>query len=210
LRTDKEMFRRCFVEKSWKIVRSNLDGLVLDIGAFDGLLVSSHKEAVGIDIVPNRSYVPIVVGNMHRLPFKGEVFNTVVMCHVLEHTNTPNILLKEAKRVLKIGGKLVIVIPNAMAPMARILKFLLGHDGYAFPKQPENAYWDHKIFLGFEALKCLIERTELTVYRSFGSTPHFPIVERIFDLGFLRRLYWKLGDLDKKHAKDLIFISKKL
>jgi len=203
------MFRRCFVEKSWKIIRSNLDGLVLDIGTFDGLLVSPHKEAIGIDIVPNRSYVPIVAGDMHRLPFKREVFNTVAMCHVLEHTDKPIILLKEVKRVLKIGGKLIIAIPNAMAPMARILRFLLGYDGYGFPKQPENTYWCHKIFLGFEDLRYLIEKTGLILYRSFGSTPHLPMVERIFDLGFLRSLYWKLGDLDKKNAKDLIFISKK-
>ncbi len=208
MRTDREMFRRCFVEKSWKFIRNNLDGFVLDIGSFDGLLVSAHKETIGIDIIANKSYIPFVLADMHHLPFKAEIFDTVLMSHVLEHTDKPSIVLKEAKRVLKIDGKLIVSMPNAKAPIGKLLKFSIGHDGYAFPRKSEKM--EHKIFLGFDELKYLIEKCGFTIQSSFGSTPHLPMVERIFDLRFLRKLYWKLGDINKKYSKDLVFISKKL
>jgi len=208
MRTDREMFRRCFVEKSWKLIRSNLEGFVLDIGSLDGLLVSTHKETIGIDNIKNKSYIPFVLADMHYLPFKAQIFDTVLMCHVLEHTNKPSTVLKEAERVLKTNGKLITVMPNAKTPIGKLLKLSIGYDGYAFPRQSEKI--EHKIFLGFDELKYLIEKCGFTIQRNFGSTPHLPMIERIFDLHLLRRFYWKLGDINKKYSKDLIFVSKKL
>ena len=202
------MFKRCFVEKTWNIVRKGLKGLVLDIGSSDGLLVAPHEDAIGLDIKLEKSYIPLVVGDMHYLPFKGG-FDTVTMCHVLEHTDKPDMLLQEIKRVLKSGGQLIIVIPNAKTYASRLLKFLVGYNGYTLHKMVQDEQGKHRLFFGFEQLKVLLEKNGLDVMGSYGSTPYLSVIERIFDYGFLRKIYWKLGDLDKKHAKDLIFIARK-
>lgn len=47
-----------------------------------------------------------------RLPYKDEIFDIITANHVLEHVNSPHIILSEIKRILKRGGKLFIEVPN--------------------------------------------------------------------------------------------------
>jgi len=208
MRTDKEMFRDCFVEKTMGIIRKKIQGFTLDVGSFDGLVVAPHKNAIGLDIKPTESYVPLVVGDMHNLPFKNEVFDTVSICHVLEHTEKPLAVLKEAKRVSKNDAKCIIVVPNAKAPLARLARLLIGYDGYAYPCPKTDKHWGHKSFFGNNDLKMLVKKSGFKISKTYGSTPHFPILEKIFNNGFLRRVYCVLGDVDKKRAKDLIFVCR--
>jgi SAM-dependent methyltransferase len=48
----------------------------------------------------------------YDLPFADRAFEAVLLVAVLEHTREPWRLLAEARRVLKPGGKVVIVVPN--------------------------------------------------------------------------------------------------
>ena len=48
----------------------------------------------------------------YHLPFPDNAFETVLLVAVLEHTREPWRLLAEARRVLKPGGRTVIVVPN--------------------------------------------------------------------------------------------------
>jgi SAM-dependent methyltransferase len=210
MRTDRELFKNCAAEKATKIIRNHLCGLTLDVGCLDGLIVSTHTEAIGIDAVLNKSYIPLVLADMHHLPFKAVSFNTVVMCHVLEHTNKPNLALEEARRVLQVNGNLIIAIPNARNPASMLLRFLIGYDGHAFQKVTVESYAKHRIFLGPDDLRYLVQKQSFIIQKTFGSTPYIPKIERIFDLRLFRSFYWKLGDVFKQQAKDLIFIAKKL
>ena len=47
-----------------------------------------------------------------ELPFADESFDAVLLVAVLEHTREPWRLLAEARRVLKPGGRVVMVVPN--------------------------------------------------------------------------------------------------
>jgi len=210
MRTDKEMFRDCFVEKTTEIIRRNLRGLTLDLGSFDGLVVAPHKNAIGLDIKPTESYVPLVVGDMHNLPFKNEVFDTVSICHVLEHSEKPEAVLEEMKRVLKNNRKCIIVVPNAKAPLATLARLVIGYDGYAYPRPKTKEHWGHKSFFGYEDLKMLVEKSGFKISKTYGSTSHCPIIEKIFNYGLLRKVYCVLGDIDKKRSKDLIFVCRNL
>ncbi|MDH5788307.1 MAG: hypothetical protein OEZ40_08460, partial [Candidatus Bathyarchaeota archaeon] len=136
-------------------------------------------------------------------------FNTVVMCHVLEHTNKPDLALKEAGGVLQVNGKLIIAIPNARNPASVLLRFLIGYDGHAFPKETAESYAKHRIFLGANDLTYLVQKQGFIIQKTFGTTPYLPKIERIFELRLFRSFYWELGDVFKKYAKDLIFIIKK-
>lgn len=49
-----------------------------------------------------------VVGDVHHLPFKNEVFDAVVSLNTFEHFHDPFAAAKEIFRVLKPGGKLII------------------------------------------------------------------------------------------------------
>jgi ubiquinone/menaquinone biosynthesis C-methylase UbiE len=48
----------------------------------------------------------------YDLPFPDRAFSLVLLIAVLEHTSEPWRLLKEAHRVLKPGGRALIVVPN--------------------------------------------------------------------------------------------------
>jgi ubiquinone/menaquinone biosynthesis C-methylase UbiE len=48
----------------------------------------------------------------YELPFGAEQFELLLLIAVLEHTSEPWRLLREARRVLKTGGRTLIVVPN--------------------------------------------------------------------------------------------------
>jgi 2-polyprenyl-3-methyl-5-hydroxy-6-metoxy-1,4-benzoquinol methylase len=53
------------------------------------------------------------LGELETLDLATNSFDAVVMNHVIEHVNAPAELLAEARRLLKPGGVLIVVTPNA-------------------------------------------------------------------------------------------------
>ncbi len=47
-----------------------------------------------------------------RIPLPDQSVDAVLAIHIIEHLHNPIILLSEAIRILKIGGKLIIITPN--------------------------------------------------------------------------------------------------
>jgi SAM-dependent methyltransferase len=47
--------------------------------------------------------------DIYNLPFKNESFDGVLVCFVLEHLSDPSAALKELLRVLKNGGKIIVI-----------------------------------------------------------------------------------------------------
>jgi SAM-dependent methyltransferase len=47
------------------------------------------------------------------LPFDNGEFDVVLASHVLEHIEAPHPALREFQRVLRPGGRLVLIVPNA-------------------------------------------------------------------------------------------------
>jgi SAM-dependent methyltransferase len=48
----------------------------------------------------------------YQLPFADDSFEVVLLIAVLEHTREPERILAEARRVLKPGGRAIMVVPN--------------------------------------------------------------------------------------------------
>jgi SAM-dependent methyltransferase len=104
-------------------VLSRVDGVsgkdVLEIGCgegmmFDGTDVSPVQMDVSITRVSRAAgkcrY--LLCGDGYDLPFASASFQVVLLIAVLEHTREPWRVLAEAKRVLKPGGRVVMVVPN--------------------------------------------------------------------------------------------------
>ena len=53
-----------------------------------------------------------ICGDGYHIPFADGSFSMVLLVAVLEHTSEPWRVLAEARRVLKPGGRVVIVVPN--------------------------------------------------------------------------------------------------
>jgi SAM-dependent methyltransferase len=100
------------------IIEAHLKGRVLDIGSGDAEPHYPRKEAVASYITldlpeTNVRYLkrPQVFADAHALPFSGGVFDGVLLLEVLEHVRYPNLVLEEARRVLREGGTLCVSTP---------------------------------------------------------------------------------------------------
>lgn len=90
-------------------------GKVLNVGAGRDKLGSNvialdytNTEYNFVNGIPN----PDIVADMHFLPFKDGTFDAVVATHVVEHSYTPALVLKEMLRVVKPNGFVCGALPN--------------------------------------------------------------------------------------------------
>jgi ubiquinone/menaquinone biosynthesis C-methylase UbiE len=81
---------------------------VLDVGCGDGLLtskVAAHRPDCtfrGIDVLARpRSFVPVELFDGQHIPLADASVDAVMFVDVLHHTDDPNVLLKEARRVAR-------------------------------------------------------------------------------------------------------------
>ena len=106
-----------------------VDGKILDIGCADGVFTkeildkTQAAEIIGIDVLESsinwarahwkeEKRLKFEVGNAHKLKFKQNSFGAVYILEVMEHVSDPIDVLNEAKRVLKKGGYLIMLVPS--------------------------------------------------------------------------------------------------
>lgn len=105
-----------WLDGSWR-------GQLLDIGCGNGSLVAPLRDlgwsvtGVEIDPVPAalaREHLGLMVyeSTVEEACLESESFDVVTMHHVIEHLPDPLGTLRECWRVLKPGGKLVVITPN--------------------------------------------------------------------------------------------------
>jgi len=98
-------------------------GEALDVGCGDGMvaqMLSARADRyVGLDRsekllaaarkrLRGSEQTSFVVGDMHDLPFSDESFDVVLLFHVLTYTERPRRAIREATRVLRSGGRMVV------------------------------------------------------------------------------------------------------
>jgi SAM-dependent methyltransferase len=93
-------------------IAPELRGPVLDVGCGEGRLASLLDSAVtwiGVDTSPAQAaanpYRPVVLADMRALPFRSGVFVEVTHLWCLYHVDKPALAIREAERVLRVGGR---------------------------------------------------------------------------------------------------------
>src|SRR5258708_37519722 len=107
---------------------------ILDVGCSQGIvcLILGREgfRCTGIDIESDsiefaqqalakedqivRRRVRLQVYDASQLPFPDESFDTVVLGEIIEHLTQPERVLREAKRVLRHGGRVIITVPYGL------------------------------------------------------------------------------------------------
>jgi SAM-dependent methyltransferase len=169
-----EMYRREVIAR----VRSTPNRDILEVGCGEGMMFD------GTGIVPVQMDVsmrrvrfarakgqPAICAEGYFLPFAPASFSVVLLVAMLEHTSQPWRVLAEARRVLRPGGRVIVVVPNDATMSAG--RLLLGKFPIRYP--------DHLTFT-------TPRRMHRWLGRQFRVTEEFPLPFR--RLPFAANLYY--------------------
>jgi|SRR5579871_280202 len=98
-------------------------GRLLDFGCGGGTyLERMHRRgwrvtgldtsASAVEVVRHRLGLPALVGTLPHPELLPASFDVITMRHSLEHVHNPQEVLRAARRLLSLGGKLIVAVPN--------------------------------------------------------------------------------------------------
>ncbi len=150
---------------------------VLDIPAGHGVLSARLAEVghavTAVELAPERFAVPdvrCVPANMEeRLPFADGAFDALVSLEGIEHLRNPYAFIAECRRVLAVGGWLVVSTPNILKLDSR-LRFLAGGFLNSFPRplnehRERHGMYGHISLLSYYEMRFLLHSEGLRVRR---------------------------------------------
>ena len=106
----KPILRSVYLDYYKRIVNQCNNGNALEVGGGSGNFKDFYsKKVISTDIV----YSPWIdlAADAQFLPFKSDYFSNIVGIDVLHHIEFPNKFLSEAERVLKPGGRIILLEP---------------------------------------------------------------------------------------------------
>lgn len=198
-------------------------GRLLDVGAATGFFLNMAKkrgyDVFGVEMsesaasLAREKGIDVKTGDLieHNMPANS--FDIITMFDVLEHMTEPFKELKEAKKILKKGGLLVINTPNGRSLLARTLKtkwHLVLPPEHLFYFSPDNL----SLFLksqGFDVLYNGSLGKQFTIqyiFKTLHKWQGFSVWNRLsnfFSRKFLSNLYVPINTHD-----NLFMIFKKI
>ncbi len=135
--------RRYWDYKDAEIIKSIGGGRVIaDIGCGEGILLEKlakalpDREISGVDIDPlnveicRRHGLKVFQGGIYELPFKSSSLDVCLFIEVIEHLSEPGRALDELSRVLKPGGRLLVMFPNDFTFKAARIAMLMFKEAF--------------------------------------------------------------------------------
>lgn len=190
-----------------KISRYKNGGVLLDVGCGIGCLVSRSRErgflSQGVEVsgwasgyARQERELSVFTGTLAEAAFQHGFFDVVVINHVLEHVPDPGSLLREAGRILKGNGLLVVGVPNIGSIMAR----LTGDDWASLRPQ------EHRWHFTQETLKAFVSKEGFRIL-SFEAKDNHPAVGWNFKK-IIRRLINIYASFTNRGEAMLVFAVK--
>lgn len=117
--------RRAHADFSVLYLRSQPGGRLLEVGCGTGEMLMAMQsrgwEVAGLDPDPRAAEnarsrgLNVIEGDLRSDAFEENSFDAVVMSHVIEHLHDPRAVLADCHRVLRPGGRIVLITPNTKA-----------------------------------------------------------------------------------------------
>jgi 2-polyprenyl-3-methyl-5-hydroxy-6-metoxy-1,4-benzoquinol methylase len=144
-------------------------GLALQLAAqrgrqISGLDVNEHAVEVAKQRLPSAD---IRVGAIEEADWPAQHFDAIAMFDVIEHLERPDTALKQLAELLRVGGRLLIVTPNAASLSARLMR-----------RRWPHLLRDHLHVLTPHAITNLIRDAGLRL-ESLGSAPKHITLEMV-------------------------------
>jgi SAM-dependent methyltransferase len=111
----KPALREIYTDLHRRMSAACVPGLTLELGGGSGAFKQYLPEVVSSDILAAPDLD--LVADAHLLPFAPARFSNVVMFDVLHHLEFPGTFFREAARLLRPGGRIVMVEP-AITPIS--------------------------------------------------------------------------------------------
>ncbi len=124
------LLRQFYRWRAWRwVARLGPSGVALEIGCGDGWMLGALREqgwqVVGTErsvesaVIPARERrVPVFVGELDALRPAAR-FDAIILFHVLEHMDDPVRVLRRCAALLKLGGMIIVAVPNWRSWQAR-------------------------------------------------------------------------------------------
>ncbi|ACV24133.1 class I SAM-dependent methyltransferase [Methanocaldococcus fervens] len=163
-------------------------GKGLEIGVGTGRFAMPFNIKIGVDIskemakIAEKRGIKVVIAKGEELPFKDEEFDFILINTVLEFAENPKKMLKEAKRVLKKGGKIIIGIIDRDSFLGKI---------YEEKKHKSKFYKDAKFLSAKEVIEMLKElgfkniKATQTIFKEFNKIDKVEVKDGYGEGGFV-------------------------
>jgi ubiquinone/menaquinone biosynthesis C-methylase UbiE len=109
---------------------------VLEIGSGNGehlkFITHNYSKYYMFDLVYPKKIIKskrikFVKGDVHKMPFKTESFDRIILTCVLHHLQDPMKALREISRVAKKGAEISILLPSDPGILFRLARFLFAN-----------------------------------------------------------------------------------
>jgi SAM-dependent methyltransferase len=98
-----------FYRKILALIDTSIAGRIVEIGSGIGSLKGYVPQAIATDLFPN-PWLDVVCDG-YELPFRDRSLSHLVLFDVFHHLRAPNAFLREARRVLRSSGRLILFEP---------------------------------------------------------------------------------------------------
>lgn len=124
--------RRAVVDAQVLFLPAKAGGSLLDVGCGNGQTLAWMADlgwqVQGLDTDPiavgvaSSKGLQVMQGTLQERQFAAGSFDVIFMSHVIEHVHDPLSLMHECRRVLKPGGRLIVITPNIRSWGHRLYK----------------------------------------------------------------------------------------
>lgn len=220
-----EKKKNYLLESFMQTLKEEKKGKVLDIGCGDGDY-AYQLTTLGFDVLAGdmdvtrfryKDKVKFEKCNLTKqLPFDDETFDYVVLAETIEHVKNPYDVIAELRRVLKVGGKLILSTPNILNLKSRMRFLFEGCWEYfreiplEHSRNPKESIWNlHLIPWRYHELEYMlyysgfdVEAVFTSKYEGLGLFFLIPLIK--LQLALKARRAKKKGGVDLSRINKII------